>query len=168
MFGYRLPYLSHQEPFERIPRLQVHAPDHTAHQVGSHILHLCTHCDCERCGSVRHMENPHHHLVQLLHLILFLCHLLLLPLLLPFPLVCVATPVRLTPILPFPFSSEVVEDGLGLAAVDHLLQSFVAQLVAFEVDLLKLGAVAEIGGDLAQLVVGKIEHLEENKPQCTR
>lgn len=109
------------------------------------------------------MENPQHHLVQLLHLILFSFHFLLpFLLLLSFPPVRIAAPIRIATVLspsPFPFPSEVVEDGLGLAAVDHLLQTFVGQLVAFEVDVLQLGAVAQFGGDLAQFVVGEIQHL---------
>lgn len=103
------------------------------------------------------MKNPHHHLVQFLHLILFgFQSLFLFPLLLLLPLVRLASTLSLSP---FSLSSEVVQDGLGLAAIDHLLQAFVTQLVASEVDLLQLRAVAHFRRDLAQLVIREIKHL---------
>lgn len=155
-------YLSNQEPFEGVPSLQVHAPDHAAHQVRSDVLHLGAHSDRRRRRGVRDVQDPHHHPVQLLLLVflLFLSLPLLLPQLLPPALVRVGAVLCPSP---FAFPPQVVQDGLGLAAVDHLLQAFVAQLVALEVDVLQLGAVAQLGGDLAQLVVGEIEHLVETE-----
>lgn len=101
------------------------------------------------------MKNPHHHLIQLLHLICFICRLLILPpLLQPLLFVSLSSSIMIAPVLSLTsFSPEIIEDGLGLATTDHLLETFVLQLVAFEIDFLQLGAVAKTRGDVTELVI---------------
>lgn len=109
------------------------------------------------------MQNLHHQLARLLQLVLLpvpavLLLLLLLPLLLP-GLLSGALGLPL-PAAPGP---QVLQDGLRLAAIDHLLQPLVLQLVTPEVGLLQAGAVGQRGGQLLQPVVGHIQALEETE-----
>lgn len=99
------------------------------------------------------MQHLHQQLADGLQLVLLpfpaILFLLLLPFLLPGLL-----PGVLALALAAAAGPQVLQDGLGLAAVDHLLQPLVLQLVAPEVGLLQPGAVGQRGGQLRQPVVG--------------
>lgn len=45
-------YLSHKEPFERVPGFEVHASDHATHQIRSNIFDLCPDLHGECCGGI--------------------------------------------------------------------------------------------------------------------
>ena len=158
--------LRHEEAFQSVATKQVHAPDNAAHDVRPHILHLRRYL--HRDGVIGHVQNLQNQPVQLIH-VLILVPVLLVPPALLFGGVgstpCGGVPLLLRTALGLALAltpasrAQVVQHGFGLAAVHHLLQALVFQLVAFEVDLLQFGAVSQLKRQLGQLVAGQVQNL---------
>lgn len=161
-------YLSCQESLECISWFQIHAFNNAAHDIRPHVLHLSGDFHRHGRGGIRYMKDFNNHFFQLIHCILFSLFILLFSSILLFrditiPVTLLSTICIKLLALSFPSTpdSQVVQHRLSLAAIHHLLQPLVLQLVAFEVDLLQLGAVSQLEWDFAELVVGKVQHLRK-------
>lgn len=156
------PHLHGEEPLQSIAGAEIHAFHHTAHDVRADVFRTGAGFHHQWRRVVGDVKDFHKQFLGIFQFVIAACFLLVLfPLLLPAFFLLGATLLFASP------SAQILQDRFGLAAVHHLLQPFVLEGVAFQVDLLQLWAVGQLRWDFGELVIGDVQSLEkENRANC--